>query len=201
MNKVKSLLLVGSAALWLLAGCAEPQRYEAVEQICTANLEMAEAMQIAEDVLGKMHFTVEKSDAESGYIRSRPLPGAQLFEFWRRDNVGRFNFAEANLHSIRRIVELNISQQEGKLCIGCDVKTQRLHLLEREDTSRAHAYRMFSESAASMQRLKLYPEQEKAWVDLGEDSKLSTVILKRISSMLDARRSSLDIEYRESSIE
>jgi hypothetical protein len=39
------------------------------------------------------------------------------------------------------------------------------------------------------------------WVDLGQDRPLAAEILKRISSMLDARRSSLDIEHRESSIE
>lgn len=163
-------------------GCAKPERYEAIEQICVPNLTRAEAMQAAEEVLAKMHFTVAKADAEQGIIRSRPLTGAQFFEFWRRDNVGAFNRTEANLHSIRRTVELDISRQDEKLCIGCDVKTQRLSMPERQVNSTARAYEMFSISNPSIQRLELHSEQRRdmAWVDLGRDARLETEILKRI---------------------
>ena len=180
----------------LLAGCAEQQQYEPVEQIYTENIDKIRATQIAEDVLAKMHFTIEKADAESGLVRTRPLPGAQFFEFWRSDNVGAFNRAEANLHSIRRIAELNIKEQEQGLSISCDVKVYRLSLPEHHVSSSARAYEMFSESSASLQRIRLNPEQKAgmAWVNLGRDRQLETEILKRISSMLD-------IEYRESSIE
>ena len=179
------------------------QHYETVEQICLPDTQKLQAMQIAEDVLGRMHFTIAKADTDQGIIRTGLLPGAQFFEFWRSDNVGTFNSTEANLHSIRRIVELDISRQGGQLCISCDAKVQRLILPEREVTSGTRAYEMFSQSTPSIQRLKLSAEQKKgmAWVDLGKDTQLATEILKRISSMLDARRSSLDIEYRESSIE
>ena len=186
MNTLKTLLFMVCTAGLFLAGCARPERYEAVEQICVPNLTKAEAMQAAEEVLGKMHFTIAKSDAEQGVVRSRPLAGAQFFEFWRRDNVGAFNRAEANLHSIRRVVELNVSQQDEKLCIGCDVKTQRLNLPERQISSTARAYEMFSVSNPSMQKLKLYSEQEQymAWVNLGKDARLETEILKRIERQI-----------------
>jgi hypothetical protein len=95
----------------IFTGCAKQQQYATIDQISTSNIDKAEAMQIAEDVLVKMHFNIEKADYESGIIRTRPLPGAQFFEFWRSDNVGAFNTAEANLHSIRRIVELHVSQK------------------------------------------------------------------------------------------
>ena len=192
MSKVKPLLLMVCAALLLLAGCAETQRYEAAEQICTEDIDKVQAMQIAEEVLAKMRFTIEKADVESGLIRTRPLPGAQFFEFWRSDNVGAFNCAEANLHSIRRIVELNIKQQDEGLSIGCDVNVYRLSLPEHEVSSSARAYDMFSESSLLLQRIKLNPEQEAgmAWVNLGQDQRLETEILKRISSRLDAHENS-----------
>ena len=182
MNTLKTLLFMVCTAGLFLAGCARPERYETVEQICVPNLTKAEAMQAAEEVLAKMHFTVAKADAEQGIIRSRPLTGAQFFEFWRRDNVGAFNRAEANLHSIRRTVELDISRQDEKLCIGCDVKTQRLSIPERQVSSTARAYEMFSISNPSMQRLELHSEQRRdmVWVDLGRDARLETEILKRI---------------------
>ena len=198
----------------LLTGCAEEQQYGAVEPICVENIDKLEAMEIAEDVLAKMHFTIEKADAETatpridtrrwrGYIRTRPLAGAQFFEFWRSDNAGADNRLESNLHSIRRVVELNMSEQDegppqsrNRLCINCDVQKYRLSMPEHEVSSSARAYEMFSESNPALQNLRLNPEQKAgmAWIDLGKDRQLAAEILKRISSMLD-------IENRESRIE
>jgi len=193
MNEPKSLLFMACSAFCLLAGCAQTQRHEVVEQIClpdTQSLglptEKLQAMQTAEDVLARMHFTIDKADAEQGIIRTRPLPAAQSFEFWRKDNVGSFNSTEANLHSIRRTAELGISQQGGQLCISCDVKIQRLSLPEREVTSSGRSYEMFTPSNQSIQVLELHPEQKKdmAWVDLGSDKQLATDILKQIEKQL-----------------
>jgi len=146
----------------------------------------ADLMEVAEDVLANMYFTIEKADAQSGLIRTRPLPGAQFFEFWRSDNVGADNTLAANLHTIRRTVTLDISQQNEQLCIGCNVQVQRLSLPERQVSSSARVYGMFSQSSQSLQRLKLNPEQknEMAWIDLGRDSRLEAEILKRIETGL-----------------
>ncbi len=182
MNKFRTLLFVACMGFCFPAGCAKQQQFKAVKQICVPGTGKAEVMQAAEDVLGKMHFTIDKADAERGLIRTRPLPGAQFFEFWRSDNVGAFNSTEANLHSIRRVAELNISQQGGQLYIGCNVKVSRLSLPEQQISSSARAYRMFSQSSPAMQILALHPQQKKgmAWVDLGNDTMLATEILKRI---------------------
>ena len=182
MNKVKSLLFLACAAVYLLAGCANQQQFKAVEQICLPDTPKAEAMHIAEDVLGKMHFTIDKADADQGLIRTRPLPGPQFFEFWRSDHS-----AEANLHSIRRIVELNISQQAEKLCIGCDVKVQRLSLPELRGTGReVRGTGREVRGTGSIQNLNLSPKQKKdmAWLDLDKDTRLETKILKQIEKRL-----------------
>jgi hypothetical protein len=183
MNKVK-WLFVFCAGLVFLAGCAETQQYKTTERVCVPNLEKARAMEAAEKVLGEMGFAVAKADAERGFLRTRPLRGAQFFEFWRKDNVGAFNTAEANLHSIQRIVELDISAEQGQLCIGCVVRTQRLNLPERQVHSRAQTYEISSTGSPSKQELK-YGSGQMGWVDLGKDAKLATKILRRISSMLD----------------
>ena len=182
-NSTRALIpyaLIASALM--LTGCAKQQQFKAVEQICVSDTGKAEAMQIAEDVLGRMHFTIAKADAEQGLIRTKPLPAAQSFEFWRSDNVGSFNSLQANLHSIRRIVELDISRQGGQLCINCNVKVQRLSLPEREVTTTARAYEMFSPSNQVIQRLRLHSEQREdmAWIELDRDRQLATDILKRI---------------------
>ena len=194
-QKIRNSVLA-CVALCFLAGCAEQQQFKAVEQICVPDTGKAEAMQAAEDVLGKMHFTIDKADAERGLIRTRPLPGAQSFEFWRSDNVGAFNSAEANLHSIRRVAELDITRQGGQLYIGCNVKVSRLSLPEHQISSSARAYQMFSQSSSAMQRLELHPQQKKgmAWVDLGNDTRLATEILKRIEKQINRRERREKIE-------
>ncbi len=151
----------------------------------------ADLMEVAEDVLVNMYFTIEKADVDSGLIRTRPLPGAQFFEFWRSDNVGTDNALAANLHTIRRTVILDISQQDEELHIGCEVQAQRLSLPERQISSSTRVYGMFSLSSPSLQRLKLNPVQKKemAWIDLGRDSRLEAEILKRIETRIVRRTS------------
>ena len=63
---------------------------------------------------------------------------------------------------------------------------QRLALPERQISSSTRAYEMFSRSTSSMQSLKLNPEQkaDMAWVDLGNDKRLATEILKRIKERI-----------------
>lgn len=173
------------ACAFVLAGCAQ-QQYETISQICPQGIDKQQAMQIAEDCLGDLHFLIAKSDADLGLIKTRPLTGAQFFEFWRKDTVGSFNSAEANLHTIRRIAELNITRQNTQLCIHCNVNTQRMRLPEREIRSHARPYNLFSQSGSSTQILKLNPDQKQdmTWIDLGNDDKLATVILKQIENKI-----------------
>jgi hypothetical protein len=147
-------------------------------------IDKVDLMDIAEHVLAEMYFTIEKVDIDSGLIRTRPLPGAQFFEFWRSDNIGADNTFAANLHTIRRTVTLDISQKDEQLQIDCKVQTQRLSLPDRQISSSAKVYEMFSRSRPLLQRLILNPEQEKemAWIDLGRDSRLEAEILKRIEA-------------------
>jgi hypothetical protein len=160
-----------------------------VTQICVPDANQTAVMEAAQNTLGEMLFVIDKADARHGYIRTQPLSGAQSFEFWRSDNTGSFNWAEANLHSVRRTAELNLSQEDDKLYIGCEVRVQRLSLPEREVSSTARAYMMFSKSTSRMQSLELGPGQRKqaAWIDLGEDDKLAGRILERIEKKLAAQ--------------
>ena len=180
----------------MLASCAVQQQYGTAGTLFVKDVDMYQAMEMVEDILSKMHFTIDKADAESGFIRTRPLPGAQLFEFWRSDNVGADNCLQANLHSIRRIAEVTISEQDENLNISCYVQIYRLSLPEHQVSSSARAYGMFSPSRPSLQRIQLNPEQkaDMAWIDAGGDKQLAAEILKRISSILDARYLASSIE-------
>jgi hypothetical protein len=172
-----------ACAVAALAGCAKEGQFETIGQICVGGTSQAEMMEAAEDVLSKMHFSIDKADAELGYVRTNPLSGAQYFEFWRKDNVGAFSAAEANIHSIRRIVELDITKKGGELCAACKAKVQRLSLSEGRDETSRLAYEKFSVHMVSDEGLELQAG-EKIWLDLGEDEKLATVILKEIEKRL-----------------
>jgi hypothetical protein len=187
MNRILSCSAVFAALL--LDGCAQTQRRETIKQVCLADANQTAVMEAAQSSLGEMLFVIDKADARHGYIRTQPLSGAQFFELWRSDSAGGFNWAEANLHSVRRTAELNVSRQDHKLCIGCKVRVQRLTLPEQEITSTARAYMMFSRSTSVMQSLELRPGQRKqaAWIDLGEDDKLAGRILERIEKKLPAQ--------------
>ena len=188
----------------MAAGCAQqpsaPLRVKVQDGTLhvgqNSEISMADLIETAENVLAGMHFTIEKADVlreeslgQNGIIRTKPLPGAQFFEFWRSDNVGADNTLAANLHTIRRTVTLDISQQNKELRIGCDVQVQRLSLPERQVSSSAGVYGMFSTSSPSLQRLQLNPEQAKqmAWIDLNSDSQLEAEILRRIETQIVRR--------------
>ena len=142
----------------------------------------------------KMLFSIDKCDYDNGYIRTRPLSGAQFFEFWRSDNVGAENWIHANIHSIRRTVELYVNQCDQNININCDVLIQRLSLPNREIPGSAQAYQLFSRSSMFMQTLQLHPEQQRdmAWINLGKDAKLEAEILKRISSTITKENSKIN---------
>ena len=179
MNKFRPKFIIWFCVPLLLIGCAEQHPSQTIEQICLPVASKAEAMTVSENVLAKMHFEIEKFDTDRGYIRTRPLRAGQFFEFWREDNPGAFNWSEANIHSIRRIAELEISRQEQQICVGCEVMTERLDMPERRIRSRARPYSIFSPSSSSIQRLQLGTRRA-TWDDLGKDTRLATLILQRI---------------------
>jgi hypothetical protein len=178
------------AALLLLAGCADGNRITTKDQICVQATTKTDAMEAAEKVLAEMHFSIEKLDVETGYIRTHPLSGSQSFEFWRCDSIGSFNRTEADLHSIRRIAELNIAEPPGRLCITCKATTQRLSLPQTQANGSEQGYATLLQSHHYEQKLKLSPEQKAnaSWLNLGTDSQLETEILKRIEKQLAAAK-------------
>lgn len=178
----------------VLAGCVQRTSTPFVVKVQDSTLNeeqsrdivIANMMEVAEDVLIKMHFTIEKADVRNGIIRTRPLPGAQFFEFWRSDNVGVDNTIAANLHTIRRTVIINITRQNKQIQITCDVQVERLSLPERHLSSSAGVYRIFSRSSPSLQRLQLNPDQAKrmVWIDFDRDTKLGKEIIKQIKTQI-----------------
>jgi hypothetical protein len=150
-----------------------------------------------------MQFSIEKLDAEQGLVRTRPLRGAQLFEFWRSDNVSAYDYAEAGLESMRRIVELRVTEEAGdrrpeaggayslqptasRLRIACTVAVQRLSLPASEVTGVSAAYGIYTRNTPTLQRVAVNQPARRgmAWIDLGPDPALAARILERIDKRL-----------------
>lgn len=169
----------------LLGGCGKKQQFEP-KPVCLAGTDIDFAMRQTEKALLKMNFVVEKADAESGLMRTRPLSSGQFFEFWRKDNRNSYSRSMANLHTLQRTAELSFDRKNGQLCIDCRVKVERLSIPEEEIDSSAKAYCMFSESSESTQTLILGKDQEKdmAWINLGRDNGLESYILEKINKQI-----------------
>jgi hypothetical protein len=193
---VSHAVLVGTL---LAAGCG-PQNVspETAPLVYTGPATKAAVVQTARAVLFYMQFPIEKLDVEQGIIRTRPWRGAQFFEVWRPDNASAHDAAEANLQTVRRTVELRVTQEDPEVAaedpnapgpwrITCAVAVQRLSLPENEIPSISQTYRMHSQSTASAQRIAVTPRQERAmtWVDAGPDPALAAEILKRIGRRLE----------------
>jgi len=186
----RTVLGVLIAAALSLPGCGGPNTAVAPTQmICEAGVTKADVVHAAGDVLTRMHFAIEKLDAEQGLVRTRPLRGAQFFEMWRSDDASPYAWEEANLQSIRRSVELRVGAEDGnapRVRIECAVLVQRLSLPPNEVTGTSQAYRMHSASVPTLQRIEVTPSQRRAmaWIDLGRDPDLAARILARVERRL-----------------
>jgi hypothetical protein len=195
--KTRSLLWLLWAGVWLETGCAnrpplsvdEPNAPRPpVQMLCESGVTTAEVVQAAERVLTRMHFAIEKLDAEQGIVKTRPLRGAQFFEFWRSDNASSRDCEEANLQSVRRTVELRVKTPDtaAGLRVECVVSVQRLDLPESEVAGTSEAYQVRSRSTAALQRIEISPQQRRTmtWIDLGEDRNLAARTLDRLAKSL-----------------
>lgn len=186
MNIHKVIILAVMLIAMGLSGCAT-QPMDSPEPIMFKGVNKTRAMTVAENVLKDMRFTIEKADADNGFIKTKPLRGAQFFEFWRRDNASAAGAAESNIQSLQRTVELNIAEGNSTILIDCQVSVRRLSLPENDHVGQSRSAALFTESSHSLQRLQINFEQaqQMEWVELGSDPAMETRILgliqKRIS--------------------
>lgn len=163
-------------------GCASQQLAQSTDPVCLPDTTTDEAMNAAQTILENMYFEIEKYDPDELYIRTRPLSGAQFFEFWRRDNASGFAAGQANLHSIRRVVELTFSAQGTATCIQCRVQVWRLSIPERPIEGAGRMRHLYTEGNTGDQTLQVDRSHigRIEWLDAGPDRELERRILKQI---------------------
>lgn len=163
-------------------GCASQNLSQSAEPACQPNTSVEKAMESARTVLTKMQFELEKDDPEARYIRTRPLSGAQFFEFWRQDNASAFSGAQANLYSIRRIVEMEFTPENTTTCIQCRVQVLHLSIPEQPLEGATRMGGIYTESSSRYQTLEVDNRRaaEMEWLDAGPDHALERKILKLV---------------------
>ena len=181
MKNISILAMVG-AILFLMAGCSPSQQVVSSDPVCLPGIEISKAMETARTVLDRMQFTMQKYDVEARYIRTRPLSGAQFFQVWRQDNASAYTSAEANLKSLRRIVEMQITPDANRTCIECRVYVQQLSIPEEPVEGVLRMAGSYTKSSSSNQTLRLEGDQleEMEWLDKGLDRALEKKILDKI---------------------
>lgn len=144
-------------------------------------------MQDAQEVLLSMHFEIEKYDTDAGYIRTRPLSGAQFFEIWRQDNATAASAAQANLHSLRRIVELECTQEQKTTCLQCRVRVLRLSIPEQPIAGSRQMAGIYTESSSHYQTLEIGGDKDAQieWIEVGSDRDLEQKILEKIQQDIE----------------
>jgi hypothetical protein len=166
----------------IYSGCGSEQQAISDEPLCVPDMLTDQVMEAAQAVLLKMHFDIEKYDTDVHYIRTRPLSGAQFFEIWRQDNASASAAAQANLYSLRRIVELDFTHQDEKTCIQCRVDVLRLSIPERPIEGAGRMGGTYTESSSRYQTLEVDPDKQAQieWIEAGTDEDLERKILNRI---------------------
>lgn len=170
-----------------IAGCAGQTYYPDPNQsqaMTFPSTDMSETMDVAQEILGQMHFTLSQMDTSRGILTTNPLPGAQFFEFWRKDAVNSKSLAESSLHTLRRSVTLEFSEQGSGTLVRCRVLTERLSVPNRQVAGHSRAYGMLTESSQSIPTMQLSQSQkdQMAWIPLGYDPDLAQLILLHIET-------------------
>jgi len=187
--KKSGLAVLMLLAAGILLGCGKEYTIPS-EPKCLSGVDIDSAMRASEKVLVGMNFVIDKSDPDLLIITTKPLIGGQFFELWRKDNVGGYNSGISNLHTIQRIVELGLKENQGQICVTCKVIIERLSIPEKQIDSTASTHSIFSRSSESEQSLAINAEQEAQmeWIDIGRDSKLETVILNKIDKKITGKK-------------
>ncbi len=183
-NGFYQAIIVG--LLIVVAGCAN-QNKQLSQPYCFDAIGTEKLMQVSEKVLLDMQFRIQKFDVDNGIIRTHPLRAKQFFEFWRRDNVGFYNSAEANLQSLQRSVELVFRTEQNRVCVECITLVQRLSLPEEAIRGYNTAPALYTASDRSKQRLEVEPErlEQMRWIDLGRDDALEYQIITQIQKSIE----------------
>lgn len=185
MNSKKIRFCLSIILCGLLGGCQNAQSAGKQRALARSSSDTkTHIVRAAQEVLREMAFEIEKVDTDAGYLRTRPLRAGQFFEVWRRDNASWPTYARANLDTLRRIVEIQVREDNQ---IECAVILEKLYIPAvalRGATQYGHLYTRSRHSSILSLTLEPQLAQNAEWIGLGPDEPLQQRILQQIQKKL-----------------
>ena len=168
-----------------LLGCGHSAKSASAPDVLTAS-DAEVLLAAAAQTLRRMHFVLDKYDIEAGYIRTRPQRAGQFFELWRQDNASAEAFAQANMDSLMRTIEVFVEQEYDTMGLRCVVTVEKLSLPPRPIRSMSRLAGMHTDSTQKTQTLALDRDQlrQMEWIELGPDHALEQRIVTQIQEQL-----------------
>ena len=182
----RMILIVSAVGAICLAGCGGSAKTTlAAPELLTAP-DSEQLMAAAQETLGRMFFVMDKYDLEAGYLRTRPKRASQFFEPWRQDNASATAFAQANLDSLRRTIEVFVEPHAGAAGLRCVVTVEKLSLPPQPVPSMSQMAGLYTDITRTLQTLTLEKDlvRQMEWIDLGPDHALEHRIVTRIQKQL-----------------
>jgi hypothetical protein len=176
------------ASIGTLAGCMAPPQPEGPTAMRMQVADYDAFIDRTLTMLREHDYAPRRVDRVSGVIAAGPTTGKQWFEFWRRDVLGPYHELESSLHTVRRIVHVEIdradpaSASDGGLCnVIVEVEKSRYSAPQRQVTTASGALAIYSERLPTREGLRNARERDEHWVPLGRDGELEQYLLDQIS--------------------
>jgi len=141
--------------------------------------------QICQEQIKRRGFVLDRVDRRQGIISSFPLISKQWFEFWRQDVVTMGDLLESSLHTLRRIIHLEmVAAGQGRCGLSCLVMVERLSTERQVVSGRVRAQEILGRTAGRLPALGRRNSEQaplEQWLPIGQDRALEARILASIS--------------------
>ena len=189
-------------------GCQAPQPPTSPTEMVLHVVEYERFLDDALSLLRSCDFAPDYVDRSRGRIITKPATSGQWFEFWRVDSQGDYQKLESSLHTMRRIVRVNVEPLDapgsapanertatrqpvvdhtpGPYRIAVEVEKLRYSAPERQVTTASGALAIYNERLPTTEGLRGARNRQEAWGSLGRDGLLEAVLLKRLAGLPSA---------------
>jgi len=184
---IKRRLIISVSFCALLLGCTKPTQPR-WEGIAVEKASFDQVWEVCLTSLKDRGLKVDRQDRRFGLIVSEPTIGEQFFEFWRKDAVSSDDVLLSSLHTIRRIVSIQVTTQgPRKFEVRVQAQAQRASIPGDQLDNTVEAFELLNRQgipASPSRRDYVRPQAEPIWVDIGREPALEQYILEDITHRL-----------------
>lgn len=188
-------------------GCQAPQPPTGPTEMVLHVVEYERFLDDSLSLLRRCDLDPGYVDRSRGRIITNPTTSGQWFEFWRVDSQGDYQKLESSLHTLRRIVRVNVEpvdtadgtlNQEktvatqptqhapGPYRVAVEVEKLRYSAPERQVTTASGVLAIYDERLPTTEGLRGARSRQVSWVSLGRDALLEQALLERLAGLPSA---------------